>query len=74
METLAEQLGVTAEHLPLFPTARGEEVDKSAAVATINRLVELLGRPAQQDGAWLSGGHSLRTGGAHLLAAQGVNA
>ena len=37
--TSAEQLGVESCQLPLFPTARGEEVDKAAAVATMMDLV-----------------------------------
>ena len=60
--------------LPLFPTAYGKEVEKAAAVATTVELVRLTGHPVHDGrGGALYGGHSLRTGGAKLLASRGVN-
>ena len=71
---LAARLGVPPESLPLFPSANGNEVTKHAAVATVFKLVELLGSPTRDSlGCLLYGGHSFRTGGAHLLASRGVN-
>ena len=62
------------EKLPLFPTELGEHVSKHAAIGTIHRLVELVGMPTcDSTGCSLYGGHSFRTGGAHLLARMGLN-
>ena len=51
----------------------GEEVSKSAAVGTIDCLAELIGESALGAGGCRRfGGHSLRTGGASMLASRGV--
>ena len=70
----AARFGVAVADFPLFFAENGEEVSKPAAVATIERLVELIGLPTRSAaGSHLYGGHSLRTGGAALLAGRGVN-
>ena len=70
----AARLGTPVDDLPLFPTSDGDEVSRCAAVGTIYRLAELIGEPVRDStGAFLFGGHSLRTGGAHMLASRGVN-
>ena len=70
----AGSTGRNFNDMPLFHTLDGDEVTRQAAVATINRLVELMGLPiVGTDGSLLYGGHSLRTGGASMLAARGVN-
>ena len=62
------------DDLPLCPALDGSEGDKGPAVGTIFRLVELCGSQLQDDrGSFLYGGHSLRTGGAYMLASLGVN-
>ena len=70
----AVRLWVDVAEFPLFFAESGEEVEKPAAVATIYRLAELLGHsivcPA---GGYLFGGHSLRTGGAAMLASRGLD-
>ena len=64
---MAEQLGVPVAYMPLFPTTTGEEVTRAAVVQTINSAATSLGLPIQDaTGCWLYGGHSMRTGGAHL--------
>ena len=71
---LATTLHLDFGSLPLFPDKYGGEVEKAHAVATINSLASSIGQPVVDElGALLFGGHSLRTGGAHLLSARGVN-
>ena len=73
-DAAAARLGCRRSDMPLFFTDSGEEVDRAAAVGTIFRLAELTGeRITDSSGAYRFGGHSLRTGGAHLLASRGVN-
>lgn len=69
-----EHLGIPVADMPLFPAATGAEVTMAAMVQTINAAVGLLGQPIRDStGCWLYGGHSMRTGGAHLLASRGIN-
>ena len=71
---LASELGKIADEMPLFPNTEGNEVVKAAAVETIFRLVALSGGKVRDSkGNLLFGGHSLRTGGASLLASLGVS-
>ena len=74
VSAMADRLGVPAGDLPLFPSTNGEEVDRAASVGTIFRLAELTGEAIRDaTGGYRFGGHSLRTGGAHMLARRGVN-
>ena len=74
VQGIAEDLGLEASELPLFPDARGLQVAKGASVATIVALPKLYGCPVTDAvGACLFGGHSFRTGGAAFLAARGIN-
>ena len=71
---VARRCGVDPDSAPLFPTSDGLEVDRGAAVATIEAIVAAYGEQTQDDlGCSLYGGHSLRTGGAFLLASLGAN-
>ena len=71
---LARELDRPASDLPLFPDALGRESSKHAAVSTIFSVVERTGASIRDaHGSYLYGGHSLRTGGAYLLASRGVN-
>ena len=71
---LAATLDVDFNMLPLFPDRYGGEVDRAQAVGTINALATCIGVPIKDElGALLFGGHSLRTGGAHMLSSRGVN-
>ena len=68
------RLGAETASFPLFFTSDGKEVGKVAAVATITRLAELTGEVVTSPTVGhLFGGHSLRTGGAALLAGRGVH-
>ena len=61
--------GTDPEELPLFPTTTGAEVAKAAMVTTITFPAAAAGAPTRDErGGRLFGGHSLRTGGAALLA------
>ena len=72
--SLAACLGCDASSLPLFPDARGLEVSRANAVATIVGLSQRSGfRTTAPNGSQLYGGHSLRTGGATLYASMGVH-
>ena len=71
---VALRCGVDPDCAPLFPTSDGLEVDRGAAVATIEAIVRAYGELTQDElGCSLCGGHFLRTGGAFLLASLGVN-
>ena len=60
--------------LPFFPTLKGEAVAKEAVVETIKEWHRRIGLSVvDADGNELLGGHSLRTGGAVLLASEGVH-
>ena len=60
--------------MPLFPNEDGLRIDKGASVATIVEAARLSGESVLSDsGAQRFGGHSLRTGGASMLARWGVN-
>ena len=70
---VAETCGADIQSLPLFPRMDGSEVHRHAMIGTINALVTRSNRPVRDaNGGWLYGGHSMRTGGAHLLASRGV--
>ena len=74
VRSAAVRLNRCAAEMPLFFAADGGEVERLPAVHTIFRLAELIGERITDDtGAYSFGGHSLRTGGAHLLASRGVN-
>ena len=61
------------DEMPLFPSATGDEISKQQSVHTIFRLAELVGEAVLDgSGSYRFGGHSLRTGGAHLLASRGL--
>ena len=71
---LANARNMSPDTLPLFPDSEGCEVSRTAAVKTIFALVEAAGgRLRDSKGSLLFGGHSLRTGGASLLATLGVH-
>ena len=71
---LARARKVAPETLPLFPDSMGNEVIRPCAVKTIFSLVEASGGKLRDaKGSLLFGGHSLRTGGASLLATLGVH-
>ena len=71
---VGERLGIPVAELPLFFTEAGGEVSKAAAVGTIERLAELIGESLTGSGGCRRfGGHSLRTGGASMLAARGLD-
>jgi hypothetical protein len=60
--------------LPLFRTAAGHTVSKRMAVSTIAELASRNGASIlDRGGKPLFGGHSLRTGGAQLLASHGLD-
>jgi hypothetical protein len=60
--------------LPLFPTSAGRTVSKLMAVTTIEELAIRTGAATRDcGGKALFGGHSLRTGGAQLLASHGLD-
>lgn len=60
--------------LPLFPTVTGTEASKAAVVSTVFELVRRSGLEVMDSaGSYLYGGHSFRTGGAHLLSSVGIN-
>ena len=71
VQALSVQLRRDPSTMPLFPSADGLEVDKADLVATIFRAAEALGEPVRNHvGGYWFGGHSLRAGGAHLLASR----
>jgi hypothetical protein len=60
--------------LPLFPTESGLTICKRMAVSTITELAFRTGSStSDSSGKPLFGGHSLRTGGAQLLASHGLD-
>lgn len=63
----------TLDSPPLFPTLNGRPPTKAAMVTTIAAAASALGEPARtRSGAERWGGHALRRGGVHFLAAAGV--
>ena len=69
-----DESGQLPPGLPLFPTCTGDTITKRAAVSTIVNLATKMGTRTCDDlGRHLFGGHSLRTGGAQLLAAHGLD-
>jgi len=74
VKRLALELDVAPTSLPLFPAADGKEIDKVTSVATITKLVSMTGNATFDSmGRELYGGHSLRTGGASMLAELGLD-
>ena len=62
------------EDMPLFPTAAGRDMDKTAVIKMLRANVELYGGTVQAEGGMQTiGGHSLRVTGAQRLAALGVD-
>ena len=60
--------------MPLFPDEDGCRLTKGAAIATIVEAARMTNELVQSEtGAQQFGGHSLRTGGATLLARWGIN-
>ena len=74
VQGLAQVLDADLNAMPLFPDEDGYRITKGASIATIveaaRRSGELVLTPA---GAQQFGGHSLRTGGASMLARWGLN-
>ena len=71
---MAKARKVDPESLPLFPDSNGNEVNRASAVNTIFSLILASGGKLRDaKGSLLFGGHSLRTGGASLLATLGVH-
>ena len=74
VRVLAASIGRPVSGMPLFPTQDGDEVDRCAAVGSIFAVAELTGAVLfDEHGSYQYGGHSLRTGGAHMLASCGLN-
>ena len=70
-DKFADEEGVLPPRLPFFPSQRGEAVAKEAVVETVKEWRRHSGiTVVDADG---KGGHSMRTGGAVLLASEGVH-
>lgn len=68
------EVGGVADGFPMFPTAMAGIATKAAVVATIEELAARCGLPTRDSlDRPLYGGHSLRTGGAVLLASLGLD-
>ena len=66
--------GTGSRSLPLFPNESGGFITKNLAVRTIQEMARAIGDvPDDNTGIDRYGGHSLRTGGAHMLAATGLD-
>lgn len=73
-DTFGDENGALPPGLPFFPSLRGGAVSKESVVETIKEWHRRAGiSVVDADGNELLGGHSLRTGGAVLLASEGVH-
>ena len=73
-DTFGDESGTLPPGLPFFPSLKGEAVTKESVVKTIKEWHRRAGLSVvDADGSELLGGHSLRTGGAVLLASEGVH-
>ena len=73
-DLFGDENGALPAGLPFFPSVRGETVAKEAVVSTLKVWHRRAGiTVVDSDGNELMGGHSMRTGGAVLLASEGVH-
>ena len=74
VRSIALELDLSVASLPFFPDSSGNVVPKSVMVASITEAMNLCGLPLKDAlGRPMYGGHSMRTGGAVLLSAMGLD-
>ena len=74
VRAIASDSSASLSDLPLFPDKAGQVVTKARVVASITKVMENAGQPTKDSmDRPLYGGHSLRTGGAVLLASLGID-
>ena len=74
VRSISLELDLPVSSMPFFPDSRGNVVSKSIMVASITEAMNLCGLPLKDGlGRPMYGGHSMRTGGAVLLSAMGLD-
>ena len=74
VRSIALELDLSVASLPFFPDNGGNVVSKAIMVASITEAMNLCGLPLKDGlGRPMYGGHSMRTGGAVLLSAMGLD-